>query len=44
MNEAAAKKVAADIDPKQTTVETVERIITGMTLTASWSEAGFGES
>jgi len=30
MNEAAAKNVATDIDPKQTTIEAVERIITGM--------------
>ena len=29
------KKVADDIDPKQTTIEAVERIITGMTLTPS---------
>lgn len=29
------KKVADDIDPKQTTIEAVEHIITGMTLTAS---------
>jgi simple sugar transport system ATP-binding protein len=28
------KKVADDIDPKQTTIEQVEQIITGMTLTA----------
>jgi simple sugar transport system ATP-binding protein len=27
------KKVADDIDPKQTTIEAVERVITGMTLT-----------
>jgi hypothetical protein len=32
---AAREKVADDIDPKQTTIESVERIITGMTLTAS---------
>jgi hypothetical protein len=30
-----AKKVADDIDLKQTTIEAVERIINGMTLTAS---------
>jgi simple sugar transport system ATP-binding protein len=32
------KKVADDIDPKQTTIETVESIITGMTVTANDSE------
>jgi simple sugar transport system ATP-binding protein len=29
------KKVADDIDPKQTTIDAVERIITGLTLTSS---------
>jgi hypothetical protein len=29
------KKVADDIDPKQTTIETVESIITGMPMTNS---------
>ena len=32
------KKVADDIDPKQTTIETVESIITGMAVTATVSE------
>jgi simple sugar transport system ATP-binding protein len=32
------KKVADDIDPKQTTIETVESIITGMTVTVNDSE------
>ena len=39
------KKVADDIDPKQPIIdiEAVERIITGMTLTASKLKAGFCE-